>query len=247
MVQGSHQWMAGFPFLGSPRRWSPHTVRAFNGRHHPRRHPLRPRGSVSCAVDLQGGFLVRPCGLRLVSVSLLLLGPLLTSPRGSGSMTLPSALADGPWEPSRGKTQSFPRVGAGVIQHAPIAAGGLPGHVPTRPERATPHLQCRCVATRLGIGLPPDPTSRWTPVPFASPSAPRTPGARTFTALVLCHARHTRPRSAAAKRRQRFGRPLHCLVRLSLANQAMTAMALRTRGACYDALASDCGCVARGS
>jgi len=40
---------------------------------------------------------------------------------------------------------------------------------------------------------------------------------------------------------------LHALVRLSLASQAMTVMAFRTRGACYDALASDCGCVARGS
>jgi hypothetical protein len=37
-----------------------------------------------------------------------------------------------------------------------------------------------------------------TPLPSSSPSAPRTPGTRTFTSLVLCHARHTRPASAAA-------------------------------------------------
>jgi hypothetical protein len=41
-----------------------------------------------------------------------------------------------------------------------------------------------------------------TPWPCSSPSAPRTPGTRTFTALVLCHARHTRgaePRALARR------------------------------------------------
>jgi hypothetical protein len=127
--------------------------------------PVRPRVSVPCSFDPQGGFLVRPCGLRLLSVSLLLLCPLLTSPMGSGSITLPSAISDGPWKTSRGQTQNFLRVGAGCIQHAPIANGGLRGHVPTRPARTTPPLQFLCVAPRVWMGLPSDPASRRRPSP----------------------------------------------------------------------------------
>ena len=127
--------------------------------------PVRPSVSVPCSFALPGGFLVRPCGLRLVSVSLLLLCRLLPSPLGSGPMTLPSAISDGPWETSRGKTPSFPRVGAGFIKHAPIAHGGLRGHVPPRPERATPPTQFLFVAPRVWIGLPSDPASRRRPCP----------------------------------------------------------------------------------
>ena len=47
----------------------------------------------------------------------------------------------GTMETSRGKTQSFPRVNAGFIKHAPIADGGLRGHVPTRPGRTTPQIR----------------------------------------------------------------------------------------------------------
>jgi len=59
---------------------------------------------------------------------------------------------------------------------------------------------CYTWQRNIWIGLPPDPTVRLssrrslavTPLPFSSPSAPRSPGARTFTSLVLCHAWHTR-------------------------------------------------------
>ena len=87
--------------------------------HHTSLNPCRPRVSVPCSFDRQGGFLVRPCGLRLVAVSLLLLCPLLTSPIGSGSMTLPSAIPDGPWEISQGQTQNVPCIDAGFIKHTP--------------------------------------------------------------------------------------------------------------------------------
>jgi hypothetical protein len=84
-----------------------------------------------------------------------------------------------------------------IDQVRPVVDGGLRGGVPTRPERTTPHIRFVFVAPRVWIGLPPDPTSRWTLLPFSSPSAPRTPGTRTFTSLVLCHAWHTRESSPA--------------------------------------------------
>ena len=72
------------------------------------------------------------------------------------------------WETSRGKTQSFPRVNAGFIKHAPVADGGLRGHVPTRPGRTTPHIRFLFVAPRFRIGLPSDPASRRRPCPSPS-------------------------------------------------------------------------------
>jgi hypothetical protein len=75
------------------------------------------------------------------------------------------ATSRGTWEISRGKTQSFLRVNAGFIKHAPVADGGLRGHVPTRPGRTTPHIRFLFVAPRIRIGLPPDPVSRRRPCP----------------------------------------------------------------------------------
>jgi len=106
------------PRLLSCHRLSAHRA-GLQRRHHTRLHPCRPRVSVPCSFDRQGGFLVRPCGLRLVAVSLLLLCPLLTSPIGSGSITLPSAISDGPWEISQGQTPNVPCIDAGCIKHTP--------------------------------------------------------------------------------------------------------------------------------
>ena len=75
------------------------------------------------------------------------------------------ATSQGTWEISRGKTQSFLRVNAGFIKHAPFADGGLHGHVPTRPGRTTPHIRFLFVVPRIRIGLPPDPASRRRPCP----------------------------------------------------------------------------------
>ena len=75
------------------------------------------------------------------------------------------ATSQGTWEISRGKTQNFPRVNAGFIKHAPLADGGLHGHVPTRPERTTPLIRFLFVAPRFRIGLPSDPASRRRPCP----------------------------------------------------------------------------------
>jgi len=52
-----------------------------------------------------------------------------------------------------------------IYKAHPIADGGFRGHVPTRPECATPHIRFLLVAPHLWIGLPPDPTSRWRPCP----------------------------------------------------------------------------------
>jgi hypothetical protein len=75
---------------------------------------------------------------------------------------------DGPWETSRGKTQSFPRVDAGCIKYAPIADGGLCGHGPARPRHTTPHIRFLFVAPRVWMGLPSDPASRRRPCPSPS-------------------------------------------------------------------------------
>ena len=78
------------------------------------------------------------------------------------------ATSQGTWEISRGKTQSFLRVNAGFIKHAPVADGGLRGHVPTRPGRTTPPIRFLFVAPRFRIGLPSDPASRRRPCPSPS-------------------------------------------------------------------------------
>jgi hypothetical protein len=85
-----------------------------------------------------------------------------------------------------------------IDQAHPVAVGGLRGHVPARPGCATPRIRFLFVAPPVWIGLPPDPTSRWTPLPFSSPSAPRLPGTRTCPSLLLCHAWHTRPKLSGA-------------------------------------------------
>ena len=61
---------------------------------------------------------------------------------------------------SQGKAQSCLRVAAGFIQCTQRAAGGLRGHVPTRPECTTPPLRCRGVAPRVRVGLPSDAIAR---------------------------------------------------------------------------------------
>jgi hypothetical protein len=127
--------------------------------------PVRPSVSVPGAVARQGGVLVRPGGLRLVAVSLRRRGRLLTSPLGSGARTLPSARSDGPQEPARGQTPRVPHVGAGLLTHAPIAAGGRRGHGPPRPARATPPLPFLGVAPRVWLGRPSAPASRRRPGP----------------------------------------------------------------------------------
>ena len=70
------------------------------------------------------------------------------------------ATVRGKGEISRGKTQNLPRVNAGFIKYAPLADGGIRGHVPTRPERTTPRIRFLFVAPRFWIGLPSDPASR---------------------------------------------------------------------------------------
>src|SRR5262249_10248824 len=203
IVPGRHHGLAGFPFPGSPRRVSPHPVRACTGRPNTRRNPCRPSVAGACSVDLPGGVLVRPCGPRRVAVALLLLCPRLTSPLGSGSITLPATITAGPSETSRGQTQSVPRGGAGFIKPTPFVDGGLPGHVPPRPERATPPIPFLFVATCLWLGLPSDPTSRRRPCPFPRLRRRDHLALRTFTSLVLCHARHTRPGMSRAVHRVR--------------------------------------------
>ena len=60
-------------------------------RHNHKLTPFRSRVSATCSFDMQSGFLVRPCGLPLRSVSFLLLCLLLTSPMRSGLIAQPSA------------------------------------------------------------------------------------------------------------------------------------------------------------
>jgi len=69
-------------------------------------------------------------------------------------------LAMAVWQASRGKTRNSRCVDARFIKHTPIADGGLRGHVPTRPECATPQIWFLFVAPHLWIGLPSDDTSR---------------------------------------------------------------------------------------
>ena len=86
--------------------------------------------------------------------------------------------------------------------HTPVRMEDFAVTCPLVPGGPTPRIRILCVAPRGWIGLPPDPTVRLssrrslavTPLPFSSPSAPRSPGARTLTSLVLRHAWHTRPR-----------------------------------------------------
>jgi hypothetical protein len=63
------------------------------------------------------------------------------------------ATSQGTWEISRGKTQSFLRVNAGFIKHAPLADGGLRGHVPTRPGRTTSRLGRDSCSSPRAFGL----------------------------------------------------------------------------------------------
>jgi hypothetical protein len=162
-------------------------------RHHTSLNPCRPRVSVPCSFDRQGGFLVRPCGLRLVAVSLLLLCPLLTSPIGSGSMTLPSAITDGPWEISQGKTQNVPCIDAGLIQHTPCGWRTLPSRA--RSSRVVPHLVSgSCSSPRTcGLGFLQTPPRGGRPCPFPSlrlrDHLARGRSPRSFCAVPGTHAR----------------------------------------------------------
>jgi hypothetical protein len=141
--------------------------------------PWSPRGNSRCLTDavpslgtkrlllsyrsgLQRGETIR---ILIPARCLRLICPLLTSPRRSGSIALPSAY-HGTWETSRGKTRNGPCVSAGFIKHAPCADGGLRGHVPARPRRTTPLIRFLFVAPHFWIGLPPDPASRRRPCPF---------------------------------------------------------------------------------
>ena len=76
------------------------------------------------------------------------------------SQFLSHARSQGTRQISQGKTQNVPRVDAEFIKHAPRKDGGLRGHVPARPERATPQIRFVYLAPRIWIGLPSDPTSR---------------------------------------------------------------------------------------
>ena len=120
-------------------------------RHHTSLNPRRPSVSVPCSFDRQGGFLVRPCGLRLVAVSRLLLCPLLTSPIGSGSIPLPSAISDGPWEISQGTTPNVPCIDAGLIKHTPC--GWRTSQSRARSSRVVPHLLSGSCASPRTCGL----------------------------------------------------------------------------------------------
>ena len=99
--------------------------------------------------------------------------PLLTSPLRSTLISQRSvppqagshATSQGTEETSRGKTQNLPRVNAGFIKYAPLADGGLRGHVPTRPGCITPQIRFLFIAPQFRIGLPSDPASRRRPCP----------------------------------------------------------------------------------
>jgi len=110
------------------------------------------------------------------------------------------ATSQGTWEISRGKTQNLLRVNARFIKHAPNADGGLRGHVPARPERTTPLIPAFGGIRRPALldWASTRPHLAVTPLPFSLPSAPLIPGVRTSTSQALCHARHTRLKSAVA-------------------------------------------------
>lgn len=58
----------------------------------------------------------------------------------------------------RGKTRLCRCTSAGFTKCIPIADGGLHGHVPARPERATPHIRFLFIALQLWVRLPSDPS-----------------------------------------------------------------------------------------
>ena len=64
---------------------------------------------------------------------------------------------------SRGKTLGFRCVDAEFIKRSPIADGRLCGHVPTRLNYVTPHIQFLFVAPQFCVELPSDPASRQRP------------------------------------------------------------------------------------
>ena len=106
------------------------------------------RGTVQAFSDSR--HLLRP--LQTSAVRSARLSP---HPVGVGHSPAPTAR-----QISQGKTQNVPRVDAGFIKHAPRENGGLRGHVPARPKRATPQIRFVYLAPRFRIGLPSDPTSR---------------------------------------------------------------------------------------
>jgi len=106
---------------------------------------------------------LRPWGASLASPAWDLLCPLLTSADRSERLPPPSPRRDSR-QISQGKTQNVPREDTGFIQHTPLrmedfavippVAGLVPGVL--HPAWAG----FLCVAPRVWIGLPPDPTSR---------------------------------------------------------------------------------------
>jgi hypothetical protein len=70
------------------------------------------------------------------------------------------ATVRGKGEISRGKTQNLPCVDAGFIKHTPMRMEDFAVTCPLVPGGPTPRIRFLCVAPRVWIGLPPDPTSR---------------------------------------------------------------------------------------
>ena len=65
-------------------------------RHNRKLFPFRPRVSATCSFDMQGGFLVRPCGLPMRSVSFLLVClPSIPQKAGLTSLARHSLKGDG--------------------------------------------------------------------------------------------------------------------------------------------------------
>ena len=160
----------------------------------------------------------RPWGASRASPAPGLRCPLLTSAGRSERISPPSVSLDHR-HISPGTTPNVPRVDAGFITHTPLRMEDFAVTCPLVPGGPTPRIRFLCVAPHVWIGLPPDPTSRWTPLPFSSPSAPRSPGTRTFTSLVLCHAWHTRKSSAA----RCPARPLQRVLGITIVNDEIRA------------------------
>ena len=124
--------------------------------------------------------------------------------------------------------RTLSRVDAGFIKHTPLRMEDFVVTCPLVPD--VPHLRSG-ERLRHAKGVIRRPASLdWTsfrphlavtPLPFSSPSAPRSPGARTFTSLVLCHAWHTRQSSPTAMERSGIAGRCSALLCDRLANSIM--------------------------
>ncbi len=133
-----------FPRLDM-KRLLPSTVRAFGHTRCGSAYPLPRLSALGCLP------------------SLACLGPTLPS----ADFCRPVRAAPAPLSPSRdsrqisqGKAQNVSRVGAGLIKHTPWRMADCTVTCPLVPGGPTPHIRFLGVAPRVGIGLPPDPTSR---------------------------------------------------------------------------------------